>query len=177
VLIVMIIVRCLQLILGAIGALFAALTVFVMLNFPSSGVSVQAPMLPTFWHVLNRFWIGASASDAFRSILYFGGQGVGTDVLKLLGWLAVGAVLLALVAVRKLQHERQRHEVAPLERPAEQPAVQLRPDPRLTAAVLRRIRSSWALSLNYIRWRKLLLAMLKVSAKVNETAEILGLTE
>jgi hypothetical protein len=85
-------------------------------------------MLPTFWHVLNRFWIGASAFNALRGILYFGGQGVGTDVLKLLGWLAVGAVLLALVALRKLWHERQRHEVASMERPAAQPAVQLRID-------------------------------------------------
>jgi hypothetical protein len=129
VLIIMLITRGLQLILGAIGALFATLTVFVMLNFPSAGVSVQAPMLPTFWHVLDRFWIGAAASDAFRSIIYFGGQGVGTDVLKLLGWLAVGAVLLALVALRKLWHKRQRHEIALVERSTAQPTVQLRTDP------------------------------------------------
>jgi hypothetical protein len=128
-LIVTLIVRCLQLLLGAIGAVFAALTVLVLLNFPSAGVSVQAPMLPAFWHVLNRFWIGASASDAFRSILYFGGQGAGTDVLKLLGWLAVGAVLLALVASRKPWHEHHRREIAPADRPAEQPAVPLRTDP------------------------------------------------
>ena len=96
VLIVTMIARGLQLILGAIGTLFAGLAVFVLLNFPSSGASVQGPMLPTFWHVLNRFWIGASASDAFRSIVYFGGRGAGTDVLKLLGWLGVGVVLLAL---------------------------------------------------------------------------------
>ena len=96
VLIVTMIARGLQLILGAIGTLFAGLAVFVLLNFPSSGASVQGPMLPTFWHILNRFWIGASASDAFRSIVYFGGRGAGTDVLKLLGWLGVGVVLLAL---------------------------------------------------------------------------------
>ena len=129
VLIVTMIVRGLQLILGAIGALFVGLALFVMLNFPSIGATVQGPMLPTFWHVLNRFWVGASAFNALRSILYFGGQGVGTDVLKLLGWLAVGAVLLALLALRRLWHERQRHEAAPVERPAAQPAVQLRIDP------------------------------------------------
>jgi hypothetical protein len=82
------------------------LAIFVLLNFPSSGDSLPGPMLPTFWHVLNRFWIGASASDAFRGIVYFGGQGVGTDVLKLLGWLAVGVVLLA-VGCFKLQRGRQ----------------------------------------------------------------------
>jgi hypothetical protein len=106
VLIVAMIARGLQLILGAIGTLFAGLAIFVLLNFPSSGASVQGPMLPTFWHVLNRFWIGASASDAFRSIVYFGGQGAGTDVLKLLGWLGVGVVLLAL-GWFKLRHGRE----------------------------------------------------------------------
>ena len=102
-------------------ALEAGLAVFVLLNFPSSGASVQGPMLPTFWHVLNRFWIGASASDAFRSIVYFGGRGVGTDMLKLLGWLAVGVVLLTL-GWFKLQHGRQ--EVTS----AERSAAQLRTD-------------------------------------------------
>jgi hypothetical protein len=128
-LVITVIVRCLQFFLGPIGALFAAMTVFVMLNFPSAGVSVQAPMLPTFWHVLNRFWIGGPTSDAFRSILYFGGQGAGTDVLKLLGWLAVGAVLLALVGLRGLRRERHHHKIAPVHRPADQPTVQLETDP------------------------------------------------
>jgi hypothetical protein len=110
VLIITMIARGLQLVLGTIGMLFAGFAVFVLLNFPSSGDSAPGPMLPTFWHVLNRFWIGASASDAFRGIVYFGGQGAGTGVLKLLGWLAVGAVLLALGWV-KLQRGGQ--EVTP----------------------------------------------------------------
>jgi hypothetical protein len=110
VLIITMIARGLQLVLGAIGMLFAGFAVFVLLNFPSSGDSLSGPMLPAFWHVLNRFWMGASASDAFRGIIYFGGQGAGTGVLKLLGWLAAGAVLLALGWV-KLQHGRQ--EVTP----------------------------------------------------------------
>jgi hypothetical protein len=126
VLIITLFVWALQLILGGIGALFAAMTLFVMLNFPGAGVSVQAPMLPTFWHVLNRFWIGSSASDAFRSILYFSGLGVGTDVLKLLGWLAVAAVLVAVAALRKLWDERRHHEIPPLQRPTAPPAAQLR---------------------------------------------------
>ena len=110
VLIITMIARGLQLVLGVIGMLFAGFSVFVLLNFPSSGDSLPGPMLPAFWHVLNRFWIGASASDAFRGIVYFGGQGAGTGVLKLLGWLAVGAVLLAL-GWFKLQRGRQ--EVTP----------------------------------------------------------------
>jgi len=65
-------------------------------------------MLPAFWHVLNRFRIGASASDGFRGIVYFGGQGAGTGVLKLLGWLAVGVVLLGLGWFKQ---QRGRREV------------------------------------------------------------------
>ena len=110
VLAVAMIARGLQLILGAIGTLFAGLAVFVLLNFPSSGDGSPGPMLPPFWHVLNRFWVGASASDAFRGIVYFGGQGAGTAVLKLLGWLAVGVVLLAL---GWLKLQRGRQEVTP----------------------------------------------------------------
>jgi hypothetical protein len=108
------------LILGAIGTLVAALAVFILLNFPSSGDSAAGPMLPTFWHVLNRFWIGASASGAFRGMVYFGGQGAGTGVLKLLAWLAVGVVLLAL-GWFKLQRGHQQATSA--ERSAAQPRI------------------------------------------------------
>jgi hypothetical protein len=77
-----------------------------MLNSPSAGGTISPVLLPIFWHVLNPFWIGADAFDAFRSIIYFGGQGVGVDVLKLLAWLAVGLVLLALPAWRKIGARR-----------------------------------------------------------------------
>jgi hypothetical protein len=94
--------RGLQVILGQVilgrAAIIAFLAIFVMLNFPSSGGAISPVLLPAFWHVLNGFWIGAAAFGAFRRIIYFGGQGVGTDVLKLLAWLAVAVVLLALPA-------------------------------------------------------------------------------
>ena len=120
-LIVLAVARGLQLILGPRPGLMAGAAVFILLNFPSSGASIQGPMLPTFWHVLNRFWIGAPADDAFRSIVYFGGQGVGTDVLKLLGWLAVGVVLLAL---GWFKGQRGRQEVTPAERSATPPRIE-----------------------------------------------------
>lgn len=106
VLIVAAIARGLQVILGqailGLAAILTFLAIFVLLNFPSSGGAISPVLLPTFWHVLNRFWIGAAAFDAFRSIIYFGGQGVGTDVLKLLAWLGIGVMLLALPAWRKI---------------------------------------------------------------------------
>jgi hypothetical protein len=74
--------------------------------------AVAPVLLPTFWHVLNRFWIGGAAFPAFRSIIYFGGQGVGTDALKLLAWLGVGVVLLALPIWRKIGPGRGRHASA-----------------------------------------------------------------
>jgi hypothetical protein len=111
VLIVAMIARGLQVILGQ-AAIIAFLAIFVMLDFPSSGGAISPVLLPTFWHVLNRFWIGGAAFDAFRSIIYFGGQGVGTDVLKLLAWLAVGVVLLALPAWRRIGPWRGRQAPA-----------------------------------------------------------------
>ncbi|TVZ01537.1 hypothetical protein EAS64_28995 [Trebonia kvetii] len=97
---VAVIARGLQVILGK-PAILAFLAIFVMLGFPSAGGAVSPVLLPTFWHVLNRFWIDAGAFDAFRSIIYFAGLGVGTDVLKLLAWLGVGVLLLALPIWRK----------------------------------------------------------------------------
>jgi hypothetical protein len=53
------------------------------MNFPRSDGSVPAELLPGFWRFLHDFWIGAPAVDANRSILYFGGVGVGTDILRI----------------------------------------------------------------------------------------------
>jgi hypothetical protein len=87
--------RGLQIVLGPVAVLLF-LVIFVMLDFPSCGGAISPVLLPTFWHVLNRFWIGGGGFDAFRAIIYFGGQGVGGDVLKVLAWLGVGVVLVAL---------------------------------------------------------------------------------
>jgi hypothetical protein len=110
-LIVVMIARGLQVILGPAAEL-AFFAIFVMLDFPSADGAISPVLLPTFWHVLNRFWIGRAAFPAFRSIIYFGGQGVGTDALKLLAWLGVGVVLLALPIWRKIGPGRGRHASA-----------------------------------------------------------------
>ena len=75
-----------------------------------------APMLPAFWRFIHAFWIGAPAVDATHSILHFGGAGVGVEVLKLLGWLALVALVLALPISRKLARQRQHDDVGPGER-------------------------------------------------------------
>jgi hypothetical protein len=87
--------RLLQLGLGPLGALVASL-VFIFLNIPSAGGSVAPQLMPGFWRFLNHFWIGAAALDANHSVLYFHGDGVATDVLKILAWIAAWAALLAI---------------------------------------------------------------------------------
>jgi hypothetical protein len=87
--------RLLQLGLGPLGALVASL-VFIFLNLPSSGGSVAPQLMPGFWRFLNHFWIGAAGFHANLSVLYFHGDGVGTDVLKILAWIAAWAALLAI---------------------------------------------------------------------------------
>jgi hypothetical protein len=102
--------RLFQVLLGPAG-LFASLAIFVFLNIATLGATYTAPVLAPFWQFLNHFWIGAAAVDAARSILYFGGSGVGGDVLIVLAWTATIAALLLLPASRKLEFKRE-HPVA-----------------------------------------------------------------
>ena len=98
--------RWFQVILGP-PALFVSLAIFVFLNIPSLGATYTSTLLPPFWRFLNHFWIGAETVNAERSILYFGGQGAGTDILKLLAWTAVIVALLVLPVSRKLERRRE----------------------------------------------------------------------
>ena len=97
--------RLLQLGLGKLGVLVASLTV-IFLNFPSSGGLVAPQLLPGFWRFLNHFWIGSAALDANRSALYFGGAGAGTDVLKILGWVAAFALTMLPLYVLRARRSR-----------------------------------------------------------------------
>lgn len=98
--------RLFQVLLGP-AALFVSLAIFVFLNIPSLGATYTSTMLPPFWRFLNHFWLGAETVNAERSILYFGGQGVGTDILRLLAWTAVIVALLLLPVSRKLGREHR----------------------------------------------------------------------
>ncbi len=98
--------RLLQVLIGQ-AALFVSLAMFIFLNIPSLGATYTRPVLPGFWRFLNHFWIGAETTDALRSILYFGGQDVGTDLLRLLAWTGVIVALLALPVSRKLERRRE----------------------------------------------------------------------
>ena len=101
--------RLLQVLIGP-PALFVSLAIFVFLNIPSLGATYTFQVLPPFWRFVNHFWIGAETVNAERSILYFDGQGVGTDLLRLLAWTAVVVALLALPVSRKLARQRDDAE-------------------------------------------------------------------
>jgi len=103
--------RLFQVLLGP-PALFVALAVFVFLNIPSLGATYTATMLRPFWRFLNHFWLGAETTNAERSLLYFGGLGVGADMLRLLAWTVVAVALLALPVSRKLARQREQPVVA-----------------------------------------------------------------
>jgi len=112
--------RLLQVLIGP-PALFVSLAIFVFLNIPSLGATYTANVLSPFWRFLNHFWIGAETVNAERSILYFGGLGVGTDILRLVAWTGVIVLLLALPVSRKLGRRREGWVVAPALRRAPAP--------------------------------------------------------
>ena len=109
--VIALITRWLQVILGP-PALFVSLAIFVFLNIPSLGATYTSTLLPGFWRFLNHFWIGAETVNAERSILYFGGAGVGFDILRLMAWAAVLILLLALPVSRTLQRQRDASSMA-----------------------------------------------------------------
>jgi hypothetical protein len=104
--------RLLQAVLGP-PAIFVSLAILVFLNIASLGATYTPPVMAPLWQFLNHFWIGAQAVNAQRSILYFGGDGVGADLLKLLAWTAVIAALLLLPASRRLERQREVADAQP----------------------------------------------------------------
>ncbi|WP_341267595.1 hypothetical protein [Gordonia malaquae] len=86
---------------------FAMVTIFVGLNFTTSG-GVFAPALqPAFFGVLHNFWIGAGFNEAARNLAYFPNLSIAGELGKLAGWLVAALVLVAVATVV----ERRRHAV------------------------------------------------------------------
>jgi hypothetical protein len=67
-----------------------AILVFVVLGNPSAGGAYPAPLLPPFWAGIGSWLPPGAATDAVRSIVYFGGTGVGSALLVLTGYAVVG---------------------------------------------------------------------------------------
>ena len=82
----------------------ALVTIFVALNFTTSG-GVFAPILQAgFFRALSHVWIGAGYVSGGQSLLYRGGAGFGADLLRIALWFAAGLVVMGAAAVT--EHRR-----------------------------------------------------------------------
>ncbi|MFJ5947178.1 ABC transporter permease [Streptomyces noursei] len=81
------------------------MTLFVMLNFTSSGGIFRPEMQNGFFAALHSFWNGAGFVEGTRSHVYFADHGLAGHVWTLVGWLVVG---LLTVGVAALAENRRR---------------------------------------------------------------------
>jgi len=89
----------------------------VLINFPSSGGPTPAALLPDFWQAVHSFYFGSGAYEAFRSIVYFDGNGVQRWILQLAGW-TLGLILVTVIVHLARKVRAQSAEIAALTTPA-----------------------------------------------------------
>ncbi|PLW72113.1 hypothetical protein GQS52_12550 [Streptomyces sp. SCUT-3] len=83
----------------------AMTTLFVMLNFTSSGGIFEPALQPGFFGALHAFWNGAGFVEGARGLVHFGGLHVGRSVLALALWAVAGLLMLSIA---HLAEERRR---------------------------------------------------------------------
>ncbi len=86
-------------ILGRPGIGVAALLI-VFLGNPLSGLTSAPEMLPTPWGAIGQLLPPGATGTLLRNVGFFDGAATLTPILVLLGWLALGTVLLILSQVR-----------------------------------------------------------------------------
>ncbi len=74
------------------------MTLFVMLNFTSSGGIFRPEMQHGFFAALHSFWNGAGFVEGVRSHVYFAGHGLAGHLVTLACWLAVGLLVVGVAA-------------------------------------------------------------------------------
>ncbi|ROP54981.1 hypothetical protein [Streptomyces sp. PanSC9] len=87
------------------------MVLFVMLNFTSSGGLFRPELQNGFFGTLHAFWNGAGFVEGVRSLLYFDGDGLASDVWTLVVWLLVGLAVTGLAALYE-RPRRARHAAA-----------------------------------------------------------------
>lgn len=92
-------------------ATFGIMGFIVFLNFPSAGGAGPAAMLPDFWQGMHSVYFGAGAMEAFRSIVYFDGNGAARWILQLLAW-TFGLILVTFIVHLSQTVRAQRKELA-----------------------------------------------------------------
>ncbi|WP_329246553.1 carboxypeptidase regulatory-like domain-containing protein [Actinoallomurus sp. NBC_01490] len=110
----------------------AAVTLFILLSVPSSGLTVPADLVSGFFHFLHPILPMGNAADALRDVNYFDDRQLGRPTAVLCAWIAAGTALIVLGYVKQLRQlvrEAQagitRYVSAP---PPEDPTVEL-PEP------------------------------------------------
>ncbi|MFF9624581.1 hypothetical protein [Streptomyces griseosporeus] len=79
----------------------AMMVLFVMLNFTSSGGLFRPELQNGFFGTLHAFWNGAGFVEGARSLLYFGGDGLGRNVWTLVAWLVLGLAVTVIAGLRE----------------------------------------------------------------------------
>ncbi|WP_426364822.1 hypothetical protein [Streptomyces sp. E-08] len=82
------------------------MVLFVMLNFTSSGGIYRPELQPGFFGALHAFWNGAGFVEGVRGHVYFGGHGLGGNVLVLGLWLLAGAALVVLAGLTEARRRK-----------------------------------------------------------------------
>ncbi|AWN28286.1 hypothetical protein [Streptomyces sp. NEAU-S7GS2] len=88
------------------------MTLFVMLNFTSSGGIFRPEMQNGFFAALHSFWNGAGFVEGTRSHVYFGGYGLSGHVWTLVWWLVVGLVTVGAAALAEKRRRTAEAEAA-----------------------------------------------------------------
>jgi hypothetical protein len=88
------------------------MTLFVMLNFTSSGGIFRPEMQNGFFAALHSFWNGAGFVEGVRSHVYFDGYGLGGHVWTLVGWLVAGLVVIGVAALAEKRRRSAEAEAA-----------------------------------------------------------------
>lgn len=90
--------------LGYVG-IGLVIVLFVVLGNPSAGGAYGTPLLPGFWASIGGWLTPGAATEGIRSVVYFGGTGVGGPLGVLAGYLVLGAVgALVTAAVQARRH-------------------------------------------------------------------------
>ncbi|WP_347353459.1 hypothetical protein [Intrasporangium sp.] len=87
--------------LGGMPALGLGAAVFLLLGNPLSGAQTAPELVPHGWSMLGALLPPGASGQVLRSFFYFDGAGAVASLLVLLGWLALGLVLVAVGAARR----------------------------------------------------------------------------
>ncbi|MFD0163383.1 ABC transporter permease [Streptomyces decoyicus] len=88
------------------------MTLFVMLNFTSSGGIFRPEMQNGFFAALHSFWNGAGFVEGTRSHVYFDNYGLSGHVWTLVWWLVAGLLMVGVAALAEKRRRTAEAEAA-----------------------------------------------------------------